>query len=151
MNKILIFLFITFFICGCGDSRSRVLKNMQDKEIFLNLPNDSDLIGPELLMYLTEKGFKVSTSLSESNKLQTVTSSGVATTARVSNSNARYEVQIVYSIQMDRITAYNLIIRDRNDESLIATSKYRWNRVLPAPTIDEGVALISDFIVSVYK
>jgi hypothetical protein len=144
--KIFFIILMTLSLIGCADSRSRVFREMETKQVYLNIANDTDLISPELTIGLTELGFKVDSSISEARKYQAVKNGNVITTSSISGSNKRYEVILSYNILQSRFVAYNIIVRDRDDDSLVATCKYRWDRLFPAPSIDSGVEDIVKFI-----
>jgi len=139
-------LLIVLTLVACADSRSREFKSLESKNVYLNVPNDADLIAPEIMIGLQSAGFKVDSSTSEAKKYQELIQGNAVTGVSISKSQKRYEVIVNYGIQQNRFVAYNIVVRDRDDESLVATKKYRWDRLFPAPSIDSGVQEIVEYI-----
>ncbi|WP_018403843.1 hypothetical protein [Marinobacter gelidimuriae] len=142
--KVLVFFLVAILITGCGVNKAKIASQAEGpKEIFVSLAGDPLLISVELKQELAFYGYAVALSTEESLKDVQVNSGDRSTTFKnVSDSNYRYELSLGYRPIQDRIQLIAASLRDRKTNTVLGTYRWSWSRGLPAPTIEEAIAMI---------
>lgn len=132
---------------GCGGVNKATIAGTATgpKQIFINFQDDPLLIGIELKTQLTSQGYEVALNTEESEQAVVQnTSSGSVIYKRVSNSTFRYELTLGYVPAGGRILSIAASLRDREQNTLLGTYRWSWDKLFAAPTIDAAIAMIDE-------
>lgn len=115
------------------------------KEMIVFLQYDSDLIALDVKKILSDKGYKIILSSEAGRRdVEIKTEFGNELYKNVPNSNYRYLLWIDYRISQERFVFLSASLRDRNTKQLLGIYKWEWNRLFPAPIIEEGIEMLDE-------
>ena len=138
-------------ISGCGGVNKATIAGTAEgpKQIFINLQGDPLLIGIELKTLLASRGYEVALSTEEAEKsVVENTAKGSVIYKRVSESSFRYELTLGYVPIQERIQLIAASLRDREQNKILGTYRWSWNKMAPAPTIDKAIAMVDKNLLS---
>lgn len=150
MKKVVVILVAMLGLAGCGMNKAVIADRAQGpREIFVNLRNDPLLISIELKSILEAKGYRVAVSTEEASRA-VVKASGDSNVIykNVSESPYRYELILAYQPIQDRVELIAASLRDREQNKILGTYRWTWDRLLPAPTIEGAIERIDENLLS---
>lgn len=151
MKKVGVVLLIAMLgLVGCGMNKAVIADRAQGpREVFVNLRNDPLLISIELKTILEAKGYRVALSTEEASRAVVKTSGESNVIYKsVSESPYRYELILAYQPIQDRVELIAASLRDREQNKILGTYRWTWDRFLPAPTIEVAIERIDENLLS---
>lgn len=140
------FLFLILTACSSSDQVRIAKKATGPKQIYVSLQGDSFAIAVDLKEYLKKHGYDAVLSIEEGQRdVVRKKSSDVTEVIKNATTSAnRYELVFQFSMIQDRFFSINSMIRDREQNELIGTYRWQWNRMFPAPTVAEGLDMLNE-------
>jgi len=137
-------------IFGCGVNKVIVSQTAEGpKDIFINLQGDPLLISIELKTSLESRGYHITLNTEEAGKMFVKDIDGGSIIYKnASDSPFRYELVLGYQPIQDRIQLIAASLRDRQQNKILGTYRWSWDRLLPAPTIEGAIDQIDKNLLS---
>lgn len=135
---------VVVLLVGCGVNKAKIAKEAEGpRDLYVSLANDPLLISIELKLELEARGYNVALSSEEYQQSVVVDHGDGKTIYHNANSAPhRYELSLGYQPIQDRIQTISALVRDRESGDVMATYRWTWNHMLPAPTIEGAIDMI---------
>lgn len=147
LMKGFIYFAMIFIFTSCGSSEHIKIARKANgpKQLYVSLSGDSLGIALDLKEFLKKNGYKVVMRLDEGiHDLITPSSNGAVVIKNATSTRNRYELLLNVDTLQGRFISINALIRDRKESELIATFSWKWNKLLPAPTMEKGLEMINE-------
>lgn len=154
--KTLLLITISMILISCGSTdKVRIAKKAEGpKELYVSIPTNEFGIALDLKEFLKQKGYKVVLNIEEGQK-DIIRKNPDETTEVFKNatfSQHRYELVIQYSKIENRYYSLNSMIRDRQENEIIATYQWEWDRMFSPPTFLDLMEMIhSKFLQTTFE
>ncbi len=146
LRSFLILIPLLLLVASCSSERIKIARSTDGpKQLFVIIQNDSELIALDVKQNLQNLGYKVVLSSEEGSRdIVRKSKDGKEILKNVSFSQNRYELVFNYKLSQERFVFMSATLRDRQENELLGTYKWEWNRLFPAPTIDSGINILNE-------